>query len=288
MKLLDLVNYGKNILKNSNKENILFDTLCILEQATGFNKTTIYLNIDKKVDKATESYFKANIHKRAQGEPLQYILGKWEFLGVDFAVGPGVLIPRPETEILVELAVKELSKRKKETVVFDLCAGTGCVGLSVAKLCTNANVYLLEKSPEAIEYLKRNDDSFQLNNTTLIVGDIFKGFRQFGLPNPDIILSNPPYIATAQIKTLQTELTFEPRDALDGGSDGLDFYRAINEHWSPYLNIGGVLAFECGETQAESLCKLFSQSNNQISVECDYNNIERFVLITNNEDDVFS
>lgn len=279
MKLSDLIDRGKSILEEANKENALFDTLCILEQATGLNKTALYLNADKDVDKASERCFMINIRKRAQGEPLQYILGKWEFMGMDFSVGRGVLIPRPETEILVELAVGELRKRKRETVVFDLCAGTGCIGLSVAKLCTKAQVYLVEKSSQALEYLKRNDNSFQFENTTVIAGDIFDGFQALKLPQPDIVLSNPPYVSTNEMKDLQTEVTLEPYEALDGGNDGLDFYRAINELWSPYIATGGMLAVECGESQAQRISDLFSHSNNQVSIVCDYNKIKRIVLI---------
>ncbi len=279
MKLSDLINYGKSMLEKSNKENALFDTLCILEQTTGLSKTAIYLGADKEIDKAFEYSFKTDIRKRTQGEPLQYILRKWEFMGMGFAVGPGVLIPRPETEILVELAIKELGKMKKKLVVFDLCAGTGCIGLSVAKTCTNANVYLVEKSPKALEYLMKNNDCFQLDNTTVVAGDIFNNFRTFDLPSPDIILSNPPYISTVEIKSLQSEVEFEPYEALDGGSDGLDFYRAINEHWVSHLNIGGILAVECGETQAEKITEMFLQNNNQVSIVCDYNKIKRIVLM---------
>ncbi len=281
MKISDLIHYGKNMLEQSNKENALFDTLCLIEQATSFTKTALYLNADKEVDKATECVFKANIQKRMLGEPLQYILGTWEFMGMDFAVGPGVLIPRPETEILVELAIEELGKRKNNPVVFDLCAGTGCIGLSVAKLCTNANVYLIEKSPQALEYLVRNNNSFQLDNTTIVAGDILKSFQLFELPKPDIILSNPPYVTTAEIEGLQLELGFEPHNALDGGHDGLDFYRVINEHWSPYLKAGGMLAVECGETQAEMISELFLRANNQVSLMCDYNKVKRFMLMKN-------
>lgn len=281
MKFSDLIAYGKNGLEDSNKESALFETLCILEQATGLGKTAIYLNADKDVDKLVECCFKANIHRRIKGEPLQYILGNWEFMGMDFLVGPGVLIPRPETEILVELAVNEVRQRKEETVVFDLCAGTGCIGISVAKLCANANVYLVEKSPEALEYLTKNNNCFQLKNTTIIQGDIFEGFHAFKLPQPDIILSNPPYICTEEIGSLQTEVAFEPREALDGGHNGLDFYRAIHELWSPYINAKGMLAVECGETQAEKISEMFSNSTNQVSTVSDYNKIKRIVLMNN-------
>ncbi|NLX94471.1 MAG: peptide chain release factor N(5)-glutamine methyltransferase [Clostridiales bacterium] len=281
MKLSDLMAYGKSSLEKADKESPLFDSMCILEQASGLNKTNIYLNADKDIDKSVECCFKANIHRRAKGEPLQYILESWDFMGMNFLVGPGVLIPRPETEILVELAVSKIRQRKEETVVFDLCAGTGCIGISVAKLCANANVYLVEKSPEALEYLTKNNNCFQLENTTIIQGDIFEGFHAFKLPQPDIVLSNPPYIPTEEIESLQTEVTFEPREALDGGCNGLDFYRAINELWSPYMNTQGMLAVECGESQATKISELFSNVNNRVSTVSDYNKIKRVVLMEN-------
>lgn len=279
MKFSDLISYGKGILEESDIENALFDTLCILEQATGLNKTAIYISANKHADNVVENCFKTDIHRRAKGEPLQYILGQWEFMGINFSVGPGVLIPRPETEILVELAVSELGKRKEETIVFDLCAGTGCIGLSIAKLCANAKVYLIEKSSQALVYLNKNNSCFQLDNTTIIHGDIFNGFRSFNLPQPDIILSNPPYVCTKEIKSLQPELMFEPLAALDGGLNGLDFYKVINELWRPHLNATGMLAVECGETQAEKIADLFSCRNHQVSMMCDYNKVKRIVLV---------
>ena len=288
MKISELIAYGKSNLEISNNENALFDTLCILEQATGLNKTAIYLNADNNAEKEAERCFKTSIRRRSKGEPLQYILGKWEFMGMDFSVGPGVLIPRPETELLVELAVEEIRNRNIKTVVFDICAGTGCIGICVAKLCPNAHVFLLEKSSVALEYLLTNNNSYQLKNTTIIAGDLFSGFHASNLPKPDIILSNPPYVCSTEIEYLQSELAFEPREALDGGSDGFDFYKAINDLWEPNINPGGILALECGEAQAEKLSGLFAHSDNQVSILCDYNKIKRIVLIKKGTDTTFS
>jgi len=124
--------------------------------------------------------------RRINGEPLQYILGEWEFMGLSFYVGEGVLIPRQETELLVEAASQRI-KEMKSPVIFDLCAGTGCIGLSVAKLFKDASVYLLEKTDDAFVYLNRNKERLNISNAVLVKADIYKGFFSFGLPEPDII-----------------------------------------------------------------------------------------------------
>jgi release factor glutamine methyltransferase len=278
MNLLSLLNYGKNKLKEANCENSSFDAMCLLEHATGFSKTKIILNDNPELKKEAESVYKKLVFRRAEGEPLQYILGKWEFMGLEFNVGPGVLIPRRETEALVEIAVVEINKRR-EAVVFDLCAGTGCVGISVASICPNSKVYLVENSDDAVEYLYMNLDERKISNVTVIKGDVFKGFQAFNLPFPDIILSNPPYVPTGELYGLQKEVLFEPIQALDGGADGLDFYRAMNELWLPYLSPEGMMAVECGENQADIMAHLITSKYSSLNFFLDLNKIKRIVVI---------
>ena len=158
----------------------------------------------------------------------------------------------------------------------DLCAGTGCIGLTAARLNPNAKVFLVEKSPDAMKYLQKNADKFALTNVRIISGDIFSGFDAFDIPKPDLILSNPPYINSGDIALLQSEVLKEPAMALGGGRDGLDFYKAIAEKWLPYC--GGAIAVECGEGQADLIRAIFS---NQCAETCsikDFNGIERVVV----------
>ncbi len=278
MNYLSLSHYGRDLLKASKCENAAFDAMCLLEFCTQLNRTQIISRFENQVKDETVHQYKTILARRVSGEPLQYILGKWEFMGLDFFVGPGVLIPRPETEMLVELAVNELAYRN-ESVVFDLCAGTGCIGISIAKICKNAQVYLLEKFPQAFEYLKTNLESYCLDNATAICCDISEGFSAFGLPQPDIILSNPPYIPTAQMACLQSEVLHEPQQALDGGPDGLDFYTSLKELWFPNIKAGGLMVIECGEDQAGRISNSFLQKSDKVVIRNDFNGIARTVIV---------
>ena len=190
------------------------------------------------------------------------------------------MIPRRETETLVELALTRLSLEKKDNpVIFDLCAGTGCIGLSLAKLIPSSKVFLAEFSEEAFFYLNKNKDSFALNNTSLIKADIFAGPKVFDLPRPDLIISNPPYVESRQISSLQKEVGCEPYIALDGGEDGLNFYRTLSTDWFPFLKSDGFMAVECGEGQAEDICKIFSfEEIDGCDIYSDLSKVDRFVF----------
>ena len=219
------------------------------------------------------------LERRKKGEPLQYIIGSWSFMGYTFAVGEGVLIPRSETEVLVEHTVKRLKKYRFPTV-YDLCAGSGCIGLSIKKMLPDARVFLIEKSPQALRWLNENRIALGLDHTTVAVrGDITLGYEAFSsLPPADCVISNPPYIRTDEIDFLQKEVLCEPRMALDGGGDGLDFYRILSEKWFPYINENGFISVECGEGQAESICAMFPE-NAPKTVFSDYCSVQRFITV---------
>lgn len=215
------------------------------------------------------------IERRKNGEPLQYIVGKWDFYGFTFEVGEGVLIPRPETENLVEYVLDKL-KDVKNPIVFDLCSGSGCIGLTIAKLRPDSKIYLFEKEDKAFEYLNKNLSIFGLKNATAVKCDIFD-FDFSDLPLADVIVSNPPYIKSDEIPFLQTEVKKEPVSALDGGNDGLDFYRCISSRWSSRVKQGGLLALECGDAQSNEVLSLFSDKVTEKNVIFDFNDIDRIV-----------
>ncbi len=273
-----LYKLGKCLLENANIENAAFEAISLLEISIGYNRTQLFLHKDEQVIPIFEKNYFDLVERRVQGEPLQYILGKWEFMGLEFFVGKGVLIPRPETEILAELAINELQNKKK-VIVFDLCAGTGCIGISVAKQQENAQVYLIENSNEAIRFLKQNIQTYMLKNTVALNGDIFNGFEAYDLPNPDIVLSNPPYIPSCELSSLQAEIKYEPEQALNGGENGLDYYIALKKLWLPHINHGGIMAVECGEDQADIISNMFSNVRNDIEILIDNNGISRVVKI---------
>ena len=191
------------------------------------------------------------VNRRLNREPLQYILGEWEFYGLPFCVGKGVLIPRPDTETVVETAIN-LLKGKQNPTVFDLCAGSGCIGITLAHY-TDANVKLFEKSVDALQYIFKN---IKLNGVEPQVYEC----DVLGEPplkdTADLIISNPPYIKADVLETLEPEVKCEPRMALDGGEDGLIFYRHIAKCWKKSLNKGGWLLFEIGFDQAEDVTKI--------------------------------
>ena len=228
-----------------------FKALCMVCEAAGIKNSEFKLYSDREID---EKLLSEPVTRVLSGEPLQYVLGKWDFYESEFFVGDGVLIPRPETEELVELAINEAEKIENP-IIYDLCSGSGCIGISVAKKVSKATVYCVEKSEEAFYYLEKNAKG--INNIKLILADINDVPE---LPKADIIISNPPYIKTEDIKSLDKELSFEPKMALDGGSDGLDFYRIIRDKYLNTLNKNGLLLLEIGNEQDGDIKALFENA----------------------------
>ncbi|MBI5212985.1 MAG: peptide chain release factor N(5)-glutamine methyltransferase [Nitrospirae bacterium] len=241
--------------------------------------------------------------RRAQGEPLQYIIGHVEFFGLKINVGRGVLIPRPETELLVEETIKHLNKKilpphpplekggrgeltGSRFTVLDLCTGSGCIAIALAKHFPNADVYGVDKSDDAIAYAIRNAIENDIRNVHFIKGDLFMGdspesTMPFGIRNSgtvslpvknikfDCIVSNPPYIRKGDIQNLQREVKdYEPLEALDGGEDGFDFYRKMLANAPKFLKENGIIILEIGHDQAEGV--------NEIAVNSGIRNI-RFI-----------
>lgn len=273
----DLLKTASVKLLQGGTENSAEEAIILFEYAGGPSKKEQILKGITDVDESTAERFLELIEKRLSGIPLQYILGEWDFCGNMFYVGEGVLIPRAETQLLADEADNYLSGRNNAKVL-DLCAGTGCVGITVALHNPSAQVYMVEKSGLAFEYLKKNTDRYNLKNVHLVRGDIFEGVKIIdNIKDFDVLLSNPPYIATDELETLQTEVRHEPRLALDGGADGLDFYRAIGGLWLSVLKKGALVSLECGEDQTERLSALLSQCCENISVKKDFNGLPRTV-----------
>lgn len=190
--------------------------------------------------------------RRAGREPLQYILGEWDFLDLTLKVGPGVLCPRADSEVVCEAAAA-LLQGQAAPVVLDLCAGTGCLGLGLARLCPGAQVACVEKSPAAYEYLAANTKN---TNVRAVLADAFAYCAGLERESVDLIISNPPYLTKAEMDALMPETAREPAMALDGGVDGLDFYRALIGELPSILRPGGWLVLEIGCEQREAVLKL--------------------------------
>lgn len=235
-------------------EDAAFDARCLLEDFGGLPRG--HAADDTPLTEEQTAALDAALTQRAEGRPLQYILGEWEFLTLTLKVGEGVLIPRPDTELLCEVAAEQL-RGVSAPRVLDLCAGSGCVGLGVASLCPGAQVTEVELSDAALPYLRQNLLRYPDYAVTLRQADVLADYAAFDGPY-DAILSNPPYIPTADLATLQIEVQREPQMALDGAEDGLLFYRTIAEHWCEKLSSNGFVAVEVGIGQAEDVAALFA------------------------------
>ena len=217
------------------------------------------------------------LEERAAGRPLQYILGEWEFLRLKLRVGEGVLIPRPDTELLCEAAAERLRDRACPQVL-DLCAGSGCVGLGLCSLKPAAVVTAVELSEAALPYLRENCARYPAYAVTVRQANVLADAAAF-TGSYDAILSNPPYIPTGELPGLMREVQREPRMALDGDRDGLRFYRVIAEQWCPKLAPGGFCAVEVGAGQAAEVAALFAAAGRpHTQILRDLSGIERVVV----------
>ncbi|MDE5764745.1 MAG: peptide chain release factor N(5)-glutamine methyltransferase [Ruminococcus sp.] len=236
-----------------------FDTACIFQEA--LNEKNPLFRPDASVSRSCELRIFSDIEKRCKGIPLQYIIGKWDFWKYTFKVGKGVLIPRPDTETLIENVLDICRKNSlKSPKILDLCAGSGCIAVTLDKEINSSVVYAVEKSENAFRYLEEN---IRLNNSGVksVMADVLdvktaENFRDF-----DIIVSNPPYLTAEEMTELQTEVRHEPETALYGGTDGFDFYRGITEIWKNSLKKGGYICFEFGMGQHEAVGEILKSHN---------------------------
>ncbi len=204
--------------------------------------------------------------------PVEYVLGKTTFFGRSFFVGEGVLIPRQETELLVELLLSESGSSHKN--ILDLCTGSGVIGLTIASERPEVFVSLSDIDEKALDYAIRNREHLKVKNCEIVSGNLFEPFsgRKF-----DVIVSNPPYVPTGELNFLEPSVKFEPETALDGGCDGLKFYREISKKLPLYLADGGMFLAEIGYNQGEELKKIFGKGE----IQKDYQGNDRFFIFRN-------
>ena len=256
--------------------------LLYLEKA---DRTFLYVHRNDATDEYRADAYFGLIDRRAAGEPLQYILGSQEFMGLNFAVNPSVLIPRQDTETLVELALKRVGEKKRSLSILDMCCGSGAIAVSMAHFLPKAKITACDISPEALEVARGNAARNGLNGRIEFrESDLFfmtKRKKTVRIKDSfDMILSNPPYIPTQDIDTLQTEVRdHEPIKALDGGSDGLDFYRRIAEDAFGSLKKDGLMFLEIGCDQAEAVTSLLSGAGyySEIEVHKDLTGMDRVI-----------
>ncbi|MBQ9790930.1 MAG: peptide chain release factor N(5)-glutamine methyltransferase [Clostridia bacterium] len=240
--------------------------------ALALNKKPSELIFDNEISSIDESKVMAVTNERKKGRPLAYIIGNTEFFGRVFETKEGVLIPRPETELLVEEVLK-IAKNMGAEKILDIGTGSGAIAISLA-FETNAKLVAVDISDGAIEIANKNAKTLGAD-VEIIKSDLFEKIDE----KYDIIVSNPPYIKTAVLSTLDREVRdHEPILALDGGEDGLDFYRKIIENAPKYLKDDGYVAFEIGFDQAEDLKRLLKKDFENINVIKDYNKHDRIVI----------
>ncbi len=269
------------ILAEGGCETPEFDSLCLLEDIGGVGRGKVNMLGDTTLPPERCAAVMSTAKRRANGEPLQYLLGTWDFLNLTLEVGEGVLIPRPETELLCETVAEQLSQNSSANVL-DLCAGTGCVGLGIAALCPQVSVTALELSDKAFGYLQRNIKRYPAFSVSAQKADVLADFDKID-GTFDAVVSNPPYIPDADMKTLQREVQHEPRMALAAG-DGYRFYRIIAEQWTKKLKAGGLLAVEVGIGQAQTVEELFYKAGlRNVHSVCDFANMPRVVFGNKNE-----
>ncbi len=246
----------RRALKAAGVEDFSLEARLLIGAASGKSREELQRDMNLYASSEAEKRAEEMAARRLAGEPIAYVLGEWEFMGLPFKVDRQVLIPRPDTEVLAERAIQYLRAGKGQGArVLDLCCGTGCVGISIAKyVATCRHVVLVDNSMHAIMISRANILKNGVTRITpCIAADALKA-PPVSLDKFDLIVCNPPYVPTAEIDTLDRGVKdFEPREALDGGEDGLDFYRAIIKYWAPTVKEDGEIMFECGEGQAERI-----------------------------------
>ena len=250
---------GKQRLQAAGKETYAFEAELLLEKAAGLSRTALFLRGEEVLATEAAAQYESFLAERESGRPTQYILGTWEFMGLPLSVGEGVLIPRGDTEILVETI---LEKQKKETLqtILDIGTGSGCIPISLSHYGDFESVLAVDISPKALGYAVKNAAANHAE-ISFYESDLFSNVPVEWKGHLDAIVSNPPYIPKEDIAGLMTEVKdFEPLNALDGGADGLDFYRAIVAESRNWLKAGGWLFFEIGYDQGEALRSLLAEA----------------------------
>ena len=263
MTIKQAITKGMIMLKSNNVESPKLKARLLLQYVLDKPRQYIIVYDNKEIDKQQQWQYFVNIEKLTKGIPLQHITHRQEFMKMDFFVDENVLIPRPDTEILVEEVIK-IAQKYNSPRILDLCTGSGCIAISLKKYIENSKVYAIDISEEALNIAKQN----AMNNETditFIKSDMFSNIKEEKF---DIIVSNPPYIRKDEIKKLSEEVQKEPKIALDGGEDGLDFYRIIAEQAINYLKTGSFLCFEIGYNQKNDVIKIIEDEQNYKNTYC--------------------
>jgi release factor glutamine methyltransferase len=258
MKIKEALYACINNLKENNIDEAHSKARRLLAFTLNVPKEYLIINNEKELSKQDFEYYKNYITRLINGEPIQYIIGKQEFMGIEFNVNKDVLIPQPDTEILVEETIK-IAKEYNKPKVLDLCTGSGAIAVSIKKYVPEAEVFASDISIKALQLAKINNID---NNINFIESNLFENINN----EFDIIVSNPPYIRTEEIKSLSKEVQNEPLIALDGGQDGLNFYRDIIKQAHNYLKSNGKLCLEIGDEQKDAITQILKSNFNYTNI----------------------
>lgn len=262
MTIKELINQAVIMMKNDNIESPKMKARLLLEATLNKTKEYIMVYDNKEVSGEERALYIKNVKRLIMGEPLQYITGKQEFMKLNFLVTKDVLVPRQDTELLAQEVIN-ITKSMQNPIVLDLCTGSGIIAVSVAKYVTNAKIYAVDISSKALEIAKKNAEfNGVINNIEFVESNMFSKIRNMKF---DVIVSNPPYIESKLIKKLPKDVQNEPKIALDGGKDGLDFYRIIAENGYKYLNRQGYICLEIGYNQKIEVLKILKDQKRYIN-----------------------
>lgn len=280
MNIRDALKRGCEVLEGAGSESPRLDAQVLLLAVLREERTVLVSHPERELASQEEQLYNQYISERALGKPVSYITGMKEFMGLEFAVNEAVLIPRPETELLVEEAVRVLNGKAMR--VLDLCTGSGAIAVSIRHFVPQAEVTATDLSEEALKVARENAERLTAGGIRFLQGDLFEAFSNLQAPGSELfnlIVSNPPYIPAKVIDGLMPDVKdFEPRLALDGGTDGLDIYRRLIPQAAEHLAPGGVLLLEIGFDQGETVPDLCRQAGlGNIAVLKDLAGLDRVV-----------
>jgi release factor glutamine methyltransferase len=277
--VLEAIQKSSDFLAKKNVESARLNAELLLAHVLKLPRMKLYLNFERVLTAPETDGLRELVKRRGNREPLQHIVGSTSFCGCEIAVNRHALVPRPETELLAEFGWKFLVTRHSSPVtVLDFGTGTGCIAIALAVKCPTAKAFALDVSAEALALAKQNAEANKVSERIeFLPGDGFKALPETRF---DLLISNPPYIASAEIETLQPEVRdFDPRAALDGGADGLDFYRMLANQGKNFLKPDGKIMLEFGDGQAEAIKKIFESEKWIVeAVQEDYSHRARFLV----------
>ncbi|MFH1715420.1 MAG: peptide chain release factor N(5)-glutamine methyltransferase [Elusimicrobiota bacterium] len=281
-KLIDVLEWTADFFKKNSIKSARLDAEVLLAHVLGMKRLDLYLNFERHLTEEERIKYKNLVQRRKDRIPVAYLIGDKEFMGLSFKVNNNVLIPRPETELLVEQVISRAKGNDPEKgIVIDVFTGSGNIAISLAKNMENVAVYGIDIDDNALKCAEQNAvNNIVADKVNFIKGDVLKPLCAYPLKNSvDIITANPPYIKTGELAGLEPEVQNEPKSALDGGDDGLDFYKRLIKESKEYLKKDGLLAMEIGaDLKGEVVDLLEEYGYKDINVIPDYAGLDRVIV----------